>query len=132
MIVSHRIVRIDGEDLPELGERFVRLPCDPIGFTEIGACGKIARIEQARPADQLDRQRGATYLEGDETQMMEGIGVVRFRGENLPIQRLGLGQLAGLVALGGRREGLLGGERGHRFLSPCGRGIRWGASRPIS
>ena len=46
-------------------------------------------------------------LRAQQRKQMQRIGVVGLFGENLPVDRLGLAELPGLLMLDGRDEGLL-------------------------
>ena len=56
---------------------------------------------------------GLAGLSEGEAQELQGIGVVGVAGEDLAEERLGLGQIAGVLAAEGGFEEVFGGEFGH-------------------
>jgi len=94
-------------------DRFVDPALLGQGRTEVGVGGRVVRAENERLPDQLRRKVMPPDLMSDNAQVMQGIGMVRLRGEDLPIERLGLSEAPGLVMLKGQREGLwVHGEKG--------------------
>jgi hypothetical protein len=59
----------------------------------------------------------AASLQGENAEMMQGLGMTGLRGEDLPVEGLGVGKMAGAVLLDGLGEGLGSDHEAQRLLS---------------
>jgi len=82
------------------------------GFAEITMGGGIVWVERDGLANPLDREIVAAGLVSDAAQEVERAGMVWLHGEDLTVERLGVGQSSGAVALEGEIEGLWDGHGG--------------------
>ena len=65
------------------------------------------------PSDVLNGDLAPAHLEGDKSEPVPRIGMIRLGGENLPINLLGHLQLAGLVIPGRYRQCLENGRHSY-------------------
>jgi hypothetical protein len=84
-----------------------------VDFAEIGMSNRIRRCKGHDPLHPIQGEVAATYLERQQTEMMQGIGMARLSGQNLPIDRLRFAQAARLMVLRGDCKRLLDIGWGH-------------------
>ena len=100
--------------LAEPGDRRVPLPCSAVSLTQSAVVLGDAGVDGDRPADQVDRRSQVAGLTGQDAQQMERIGMVGDLGQDLAIDRLRLGQPAGLVMPDGDLHRLVDRDPCHR------------------
>ena len=106
--VSLGMVRPVRDGLPPSLDGFVQLAFVLQRIAETVMRLGIARTDRERPADEIHRHIVPPHLAGDDAQKMQRPRVLRFRRENLPVERLRLTQPPGLVVLERDLNGLLG------------------------
>jgi hypothetical protein len=107
VVVRHRQARRKLDRALEARNRPVGLPRPEIGLTEVVVRLGATGIAGDGPANQLDRRLEVSCLACKDAQQMECTGVVGIVGQDLAIQRLGLGQPAGPVMLHGELHRLV-------------------------
>ena len=107
VVVGLGIVGFQGDGLAIGHDGLVRLPVASQGHAEIAVGLGIIGSESDGPADQFHGNLPVSNLMGEKPQIMQGIGMVRLLGQDLPIKRLGLLQAVGCVVLKCHIEGLL-------------------------
>ena len=71
----------------------------------------LGPVQPDRPPNIFDGDRVFANLVGDDPQQMQGIGMTRLDGQNLPVDLLSSLQTSGLMMLDGTRQCF--GNRGH-------------------
>ena len=81
----------------EMVKRPIQLPRSAVNLAEVGVIQGVCGIDRDGPADQLDRGIRMAHLVGQDTEKVECLGMIGGAGQDLAIERLGLGQAAGLM-----------------------------------
>ena len=99
VVVRLGVIGFEAEGLLILGHRFrqltLALECNP----QVAVKSRIGRPYPDRLTDVLDRQVILAHLTGNHPQQMQSISMVGVHLQNLPVNRLGLLQIARLVVL---------------------------------
>jgi hypothetical protein len=124
--------RLERERMAGMGDRLVGAAREPAHLAEIDAKKRHPGRELDRAAHPIDRLAGLARLVGDETQEVEGVGVVGLRREDLAALRFGFHQLAGGALALGERERI--GRYARRRRAPPGGAStrRWAARHAVS
>src|SRR5882724_12411507 len=89
-----------------------------LGFESVAQVAMEAWFRSVQydcPQDVLDGNLVLPHLGGDDSEQMQGIGMIRINGEDLPVKLLSSLKLPGLMMLDGNRESF--GNRCHRVHS---------------
>ena len=70
----------------------IQLPHSAVNFAEIGVIQGVCGIDRDGAGNQLDRRIRMAHLVGQNTEQVECVGMIGLTGQDLAIQRLGLGQ----------------------------------------
>jgi hypothetical protein len=121
--VAHRVVCLGGvglqaQELLEAGQRLLHPVQGLVGRAEVGVVDVGPGVGGERLADQGDGLLELAPLVGEDAEQVEAVGVVGGDLEDLPVELLGLAQVAGLVVLQGLSEHVRDGSHGIAFLRP--------------
>ena len=62
------------------GDGFIQLAEVTVSLAEVGMSSRMVRVEGDSPADQFDREVMPTDLLGDDTEMVQRVGMVGLHG----------------------------------------------------
>ena len=92
----------------EAGHRFAQAAQGHQGIAQIEMVGNGSPIQANCPTNAFDGNRVFARLVGNHSEEMDGVGMVRLGGEDLPVDLLGRLQPASLVVLDRKGQGLGG------------------------
>ena len=102
-------IRLQPQRRPAAVDGVLKVAQHPVGFGEVGVVGGGMRIQRDRAADEPDGTPGVPLLQRHHAQQMMRIGVPGIAGDHNLVDPRRLGQVALLVMLKGRVQGVFHG-----------------------